>query len=94
MKPIAAFLCAGTIAVSLAAAAPALATDREDEIRDRALLVHQSRGTLPPGVQPRCFPIHMSETTNRAQFQCPWDQTNGQPRLPTIRSLFGLLGRE
>ncbi len=75
-----------------AAALPARAQTFDDETRDRALLLHQSRGTLAPGTRPKCFPARMDETVASSQWQCPWDRPNGQPRLPTIRSLFGLTG--
>mgnify|MGYP001472133251 CR=1 FL=1 len=64
----------------------------EDETRDRVLLIHQSRGTLAPGTRPKCFPAWMDDTVAASQYQCPWERPNGQPRLPTARSLWGILG--
>lgn len=64
----------------------------EDETRDRVLLVHQSRGTLAPGTRPKCFPARMDDTVASSQYQCPWDRPNGRTRLPTARSLWGILG--
>lgn len=75
-----------------AAALPAGAQNFDDETRDRVLLIHQSRGTLAPGTRPKCFPTRMDETVASSQWQCPWDRPNGQPRLPTVRSLWGLTG--
>lgn len=80
---------------ALIATAPALwarGAGLEDETRDRVLLVHQSRGTLAPGTRPKCFPTRMDDTVASSQYQCPWDRPNGQPRLPTARSLWGILG--
>lgn len=64
----------------------------EDETRDRVLIIHQSRGTLAPGTAPKCFPPNVDDTVARSQYQCPWSRPNGQPRYPTARSLWGLLG--
>jgi hypothetical protein len=82
-------------ALFVAATAPAFAQPiMQDETRDRVLLMHQSRGTLAPGTRPKCFPSNVDDAVARAQFQCPWDPPNGQPRFPSARSFWGLAGRE
>jgi hypothetical protein len=73
-------------------AATARAQGLDDETRDRVLIIHQSRGTLAPGTRPKCFPPNVDDTVARSQFQCPWERPNGQPRYPTARSLWGILG--
>ncbi len=87
-------LAALALTAVVLAAPPALSRGAglEDETRDRVLLVHQSRGTLAPGTRPKCFPARMDDTVASSQYQCPWDRPNGRPRLPTARSLWGILG--
>lgn len=79
--------------LTLPATLPARAqSGLDDETRDRVLLTLQSRGQLAPGTRPKCFPAGMNETVTTGQFRCPWDRPNGQPRLPSAQSLWGILG--
>lgn len=79
--------------LALPAALPARAqSGLDDETRERVLLTLQSRGHLAPGTRPKCFPAGMNETVTASQFNCPWDRPNGQPRLPSAQSLWGILG--
>ena len=86
---------AGLAALIGAISMPAFAQPiMQDETRDRVLLIHQSRGTLAPGTRPKCFPSNVDDTVARAQFQCPWEATNGRPRFPWAQRLWGLAGGE
>ena len=79
--------------LALPAALPARAqSGLDDETRERVLLTLQSRGHLAPGTRPKCFPAGMNETVTAGHFRCPWDRPNGQPRLPSAQSLWGILG--